>query len=313
MFEKYIGWHLELTRRCAIACPACPRTYNAHLYKNLKKDLPLEDIKNFFHDKNYIKEIEYMMFCGTLGDPIYHPKFHEISEWFFDAKDLAVITNGVHNINFWSRVLETWPSNSKITLSIDGLKDTNHIYRVNSKWESIEQLLSLISKKKHKSIIEWKFIVFEHNYHQIDEAKKLSEKVGIDIFKIQKTRPLNNIPNIPEHIKEYHMEEYFEKQKFENIIVPWCYSGDMHYIDADGFYAPCCWFGNEKTFWNHNIKNYSIENLYNEFVNFSKKHLENGFDNAPKACKNFCKKIVNNKLEYIAPNTQVNRRIIKHD
>jgi hypothetical protein len=87
----------------------------------------------------------------------------------------------------------------------------------------------------------------------------------------------------------------------------------MHYIDANGFYRPCCWLNEDKkVFWNHNIKDFTIDQMYDQFVKFSKKHLETGFENALEPCKKFCRKIKNNNLENVAPNTQINRTIIKN-
>jgi sulfatase maturation enzyme AslB (radical SAM superfamily) len=56
-----------------------------------------------------------------------------------------------------------------ITFSIDGLEDTNKIYRINSEWESIMNGFNTIKKYGIKTV--WKFIVFRHNQHQIEEAK----------------------------------------------------------------------------------------------------------------------------------------------
>jgi MoaA/NifB/PqqE/SkfB family radical SAM enzyme len=134
--NSIIGWHLELSRRCSLKCPACPRTYNFDQIYNPKQDLNFDDLKSFFK-KEELSRIKYLFFQGNLGDPILHPNFHEISEYFFDVQHLSVITNGIQSPQFWSQVLETWPKNSLITLSIDGLEDTNSIYRVGAPWTKI--------------------------------------------------------------------------------------------------------------------------------------------------------------------------------
>lgn len=297
MFTNFIGWHLELTRRCTLACPACVRTEEFDLITNPKAILDKTLIKNFFKDK----ELEYMLFCGNLGDPIYHPNFHEISEYFFDVKKLlCVTTNGAQRIDFWKRVLETWPEAGLVRLSIDGLHDTNHLYRVNSKWEKIQELFDLISTTKRKTKIEWKFIVFDHNKHQIDEAAALSKKLGINSFNIQKSYVDNSAIR--------------KSRTFEDVLAPFCHTGDMHYIDAEGFYSPCCWWPNfKKEQWaGFNIKDFTMDNLHERFVDFSKEYLENGYHSAPVTCKNFCRK-VKQATDLSTPATQVTRVIINND
>lgn len=313
VFKNYIGWHLELTRRCPLKCPACIRTYMFdEKVINSKQDIDINLLKNFFKQPS-LTDIQYMLLQGNLGDPIYHPKFHEISEWFFDVKNLEVVTNGMHTRDFWLQTLETWPSNSKITLSIDGLRDTNHVYRVNSKWNQIEDLFELIYKTKRKCKISWKYIVFEHNYHQVNEAKQLSDSLGIDEFRIQKSRKMDESINV----KQYHSDEWFKHEtlNYEDSISPFCFTGDMHYIDSFGDYYPCCWWADtnsEDNFWTPvNIKDNDVFICKNKFDEFSKSL--NDYKCSPKVCKTFCRKVSDNELDLVTPNTQLNRVIIKND
>ena len=309
MFKNYIGWHLELTQRCPLACPACDRTEKYDTV-NPKLDINVEHVKTFF-TKQHIKNLKFVQLQGNLGDPIYHPNFHDIAEHFFDTEYLNVTTNGMHTFDFWKTVLDTWPANSEITLSIDGLEDTNHIYRINSKWYQIQNLFDLIAEQKHKCKIEWKYIVFEHNYHQVETAEKIAKDIGIDKFRIQKTRPL-----FPWHgVKEYHNPALFnyDEPEYSNELVPFCLTGDMHYIDANGDYYPCCWWeGNNKKSKQYsplNIANNTIEEFYKHFNNTTK--IFDNFETAPCVCKTYCRKIKNNNKENVTVNTQLHRTVIQ--
>jgi|TARA_R110000850_G_scaffold238445_1_gene363068 hypothetical protein len=279
------------------------------MVKDPKLDIDFDHLKKFF-PTSVLPKIKYICLQGNLGDPVYHPQFHDISEHFFTAQDVNVITNGMQSHQFWERVLETWPSNSKITLSIDGLQDTNHLYRINSNWEKIQGLFDLIAKKKHKCEIEWKYIVFEHNHHQVDQAQEIAKKIGINAFRIQRTRSLD--PKL--NIKAYDNPEWFTniKVEYEEALSPFCHTGDMHYIDAFGDYYPCCWWADLETDtrWTPiNIKDNTTENFKRHFMNFNQHLLE--YNMCPSVCNEFCKKIKNNDKDMIAPNTQLNRSIIK--
>ena len=52
MFKNYIGWHLELTQRCPLACPACDRTEKYDTV-NPKLDINVEHVKTFFYKTAY--------------------------------------------------------------------------------------------------------------------------------------------------------------------------------------------------------------------------------------------------------------------
>lgn len=314
MNNRYIGWHIELSIRCPIRCPACPRTFDSSKIPDLKKDINVNHLFNFLK-KKICKILFYMQFQGNLGDPIYHPQFHQISEYFFDCQNLSVVTNGMHTDEFWTQVFETWPEHSKVTLSIDGLKDTNHIYRVNSNWNKIESLFNIIATKKRKCEIEWKFIVFEHNYYQLEEAHTLSKSLGINYFRIQKSRKLNNTTNLNGTIAEKHLDNFFGSPiEFEEFLQPFCMSGDMHYIDAEGVYKPCCWlpdFSKVKNWDDPNISDFTLDQMWQKFLEFSRISLVN-YETAHKRCKMFCSKVKNNPHENLVPNTQMHRKIIKN-
>lgn len=307
---NFTGFHIELTTRCFLACPGCSR--DLILKPNeLKTDIDFNDLKNLF-PKDIVQNLQYIYFCGNYGDPIYYPYFHEICEHFFDVKNFDVTTNGVQNINFWSRVIETWPENSTIELSIDGLKDTNHIYRINSNWDKIEELFDLISTKKRKCKINWKFIVFEHNKHQIDEAYALSKKIGMNAFKIKKSHNISDERSQNGKIKPYLSKELFPEYKKITVkeIEPFCKTGDMHYINAKGNYYPCCWIEQKnRPISTINIKNKSLNELQDHYNNFS--ICLSDYKTAPSTCKQHCCKLKNNQNAMKIPNRQLSRTIIE--
>ena len=257
------------------------------------------------------------MLQGNLGDPIYHPQFHEISEYFFDTNFLNVTTNGTQSPRFWERILKTWPTSSQVTFSIDGLKETNHLYRVGSKWLRYEAIFELIAKTKRQCKLEWKFIVFDHNKHQVEEAKNLARKIGFDTFRVQKSRPLEGIAELKGNLKEYWSEEYGAPMENEYIekLDPFCLTGDMHYINAHGDYFPCCWWSgmydemsSPNSIWSPlNISQHSAIEAYRQYKLFSQ-HLS-AFKESPEVCKMYCRKRAQKTKNHKTPNTQQQRVI----
>ena len=69
-FDNYFAhWHIELSSKCALKCPRCPRTEYPGKYKVTELNL------NFFKKnftENFVKQyVRYIVFCGGQGDPIY--------------------------------------------------------------------------------------------------------------------------------------------------------------------------------------------------------------------------------------------------
>ena len=73
----------------------------------------------------------------------------------------------------------------KVIFAIDGLEDTNHLYRVNTNFNKImENAKAFINAG---GLARWDFIAFAHNEHQIEEAKALAEQMGFVKFRYKKS------------------------------------------------------------------------------------------------------------------------------
>tara|TARA_B110000879_G_C11070914_1_gene470655 strand:+ start:574 stop:1218 length:645 start_codon:yes stop_codon:yes gene_type:complete len=181
---------IELTTKCTIGCPACPRNDPFDLKENWDVGhLNTDIIKRFADDdinRNYL-------FVGCYGDPIYHPDFIEIIKYFVDnGKRISVHTNGSFKTEKWWKELaainwsqkSAWGYEQKFTFSVDGLEDTNHLYRINSKWKSVIAGMKIMGAlpKDRRPCIEWKFLVFPYNEHQVEEARALAMELGFDSF-----------------------------------------------------------------------------------------------------------------------------------
>ena len=185
---------IELTTKCTIACPACPRTYRrksgdrtwdtGHLDKNIV-------FKSF--DSPAFQNIR---FVGSYGDCIYHPNFIEIATRACESDKLIRFeTNGSHRKQkFWTQLSELpWPKWHEFRFAIDGLEDTNHIYRKNSVWKDIVMAVETLAGGKHKPKLIWQMLVFPYNEHQVEQAQTLSKQLGFDEFHYSKSlRKYNN-------------------------------------------------------------------------------------------------------------------------
>ncbi len=178
---------IELTSKCTLFCPECPRTKdpkeNEHLWNF--GEIPLEVIEQLFKSTPDTRNI---IFSGAYGDPIYHSKFIEIMHLckVYD-KMVTVNTNGSYrNSEWWLKLAHTVGSKVCFVFSVDGLEDTNKIYRVNSDWLSILNGMKIMAAESKLSI-EWKWILFRQNEDQIEEAYKLSKDIGIATFTVVKS------------------------------------------------------------------------------------------------------------------------------
>ena len=242
-----VSFHIEPTSKCTLECPLCDRTWFYETFK--KRNLHEINIKNIVDFVGANKEI---LFCGNNGDPIYHSQFHKLCKSLKDNNcSKKIITNGsAKTKQWWQKLNSILDENDNITFSIDGLEDTNHIYRKNAKWKSIMLAIDTLRDRKCKTV--WKFIPFKHNQHQIYQAKKLSTELGFDEFELEQSdRWLGKKDLMPD--REY-VDNYYKQQ--EQVLVNKDYTANMEprclvdekpsellYVDAEGDFYPCCWMG----------------------------------------------------------------------
>ena len=163
---------LEITSDCNAACPGCARTLNKDLLQI--NSFTFEDLKRIFPAGNY-SGVEFK-FCGVLGDPIVNPDCLKMIEWLvYNGGYCEISTNGGYNTaDWWTRlgkVAATYPGKLHIHFCIDGYKETNHIYRVNTKWNTIERNIAAFASSAPKKHASWIYIVFDHNEHDLELAK----------------------------------------------------------------------------------------------------------------------------------------------
>ena len=252
--------HVEASTYCNARCPLCPRSLYGYKVEGVWPEVHLSTDK-FKECLSKFPEREYVYFNGHLGDPMMNPKIVELAT--MTECRTSVTTNG----SIGSR--ETWESLAKNNIegrfSIDGLEDTNHIYRQDVQWNKImDRAKWFIDAGGYAT---WKWIVFLHNKHQEEETRALSKELGFKEFHVEdhgrsygpaldkdanithwilpadgsaKPKPYDVKAGI-ERYKQTH-ENFFPEEKVYNINCEH-EQDESVYIDAQGRIAPCCYQG----------------------------------------------------------------------
>ena len=273
--------HIELSSMCNAACPGCPRNiYGGYTVPSFnEKQMSLELFKSVINDE-ILKNIKRILFCGNYGDPITCQDIIEILKYCSSINpDIHIIihTNGsLRTTKFWKEIASTNNNRLEVIFSIDGLEDTNKIYRRNTNWNKIIENVNAFINAGGVAI--WEYLAFKHNEHQINEAKSLSIKLGFTEFKLKKAFGFENngqmkvidnvgryqytiypptdksitnisaksiihIDNIdvpPSHIKNNKNAITYEKYTEISCMAK---NGKEIYIDVEGGVHPCCFLG----------------------------------------------------------------------
>jgi len=200
--------HLEMTDACNAACPMCARNINGGEDNPQlpNTELRIDDVKKIFKPE-FIAQLERMYMCGNYGDPIAARDTLEAFAYFREHNPkmmLSMHTNGsAKRPEWWAELAATIGRKGYVVFSLDGLEDTNHLYRQNTVWSKImENAQSFINAGGRA---RWDYIVFNHNEHQVEEAEALANKMGFERFQFKKSaRFFSNVSGVT---KEAHQAQ----------------------------------------------------------------------------------------------------------
>ena len=270
--EQVESLQLEVSNYCNAACPQCPRNYYGG--KTIPT-LPLRKwtLQEFKHTIDFTKlnNLKQVYFCGTYGDPMTNTHLVKMCEYIKEQNPtvkIGVHTNGaVGNTTMYAQLAKLIDF---MAFGIDGLENTNHIYRRNVSWQKLKNNVQTFIAQGGKAI--WDFIVFDHNQNQISQARALSKQMGFAEFSIKRTgRFLNRKHEVDNNLTVYNrngdidyqiyppsnhdylndsyenidiiVKEYGSLQEYSRKTCVSCNSQRIKeiYIGADGFVFPCGW------------------------------------------------------------------------
>lgn len=274
-------WHFEVSGKCTLKCPRCPRNDTAPV-PWINKELDLNFFKNLLTPDLLKNQVQRITMCGDVGDPIYASEYLEIIDYIKTHNSrihVYTITNGSYRkSDWWKQFAKISNEYDTVNFSVDGYDDaSNNLYRVGSDWDSIMQGMNIMCQES-SAFVYWAAILFQFNQDHVDRIKKQAHDMGCDGLQltystkfgskygeayggahdalepraefISKThryeryfQPLSNrvVPN--QLYLEHNKKKYFEvKQRHNNFVTPMCEIGNRGlYVSADGVLHPCSW------------------------------------------------------------------------
>lgn len=276
---------IENSSLCPAACPQCDRELGpADKTWFEQKYLSTEFFDTKIPDYVYAN-LRNITFSGIMGDPCAAPNFIDVISTLRPKGpfELYIHTNGgMKNPDWWRELASKLGPNDIVQFGIDGLEDTNHIYRVNINWNKlINNVKAFIDAGGNAN---WQYIAFKHNEHQIEEAKELARELGFKNFTVKQSArfSLDHLlnknrfgsgvliePPIRPDLKNEvllrdlttDIDEWFSRSSNTNIT---CMARQTKtvYINSDGQLMPCYFVGAYKNFRKHT----SLPDNWNDLI-----------------------------------------------
>lgn len=176
--------HLEAMGACQLKCPACP-TASGEIRPNIASGyLRADNFRKLLDENPSINHVE----LSNYGEIFLNPQIVDIMRHAQEKGVKITAENGVNLNTMKEEVLEglvKYQFNS-MTCSIDGASnETYSIYRVKGNFDTVMDNIKKINEYKRKynskyPVMTWQFIVFGHNEHELPQARKMAEELGMD-------------------------------------------------------------------------------------------------------------------------------------
>ena len=240
-----IHMQIEISGRCNLHCPVCPRGTDI-----LQRDCDFMDLDLF---RQLMAEVGPYLLTASLwgwGEPLLHPDFAEMVRIANSYGIVTVIsTNGQCLSN--QRVLDGLIAEppTYLIVAIDGLTDqTNSVYRVGAKLgpvlEGVKQL-TLAKRERNQQFpqLHMRYIVMKHNQHELPQLESFAAEHSFDLLTVRGLAIID-APNSPHKhlapdLEQYQAYQYDQGQRVKRrdyvCTHAFCFPG----VFCDGRVTPC--------------------------------------------------------------------------
>lgn len=235
--------NIEISSKCIGKCPFCSRDQKIRPYGNHL--ITLSDFKKL--PQELLRNLKWINFAGNFGDLSTNWEMVEIAGYIKSRNNTVFLggdSNGaVQNTKWWS-ALGAFFKDGSLEFSVDGLADTHALHRIGTDYHKV--IANIEAFAAAGGVAHWKFILFQHNEHQIEEAKAKARQIGCRRFFVIPSRDYDAALQKPEKIdfqlKRDIFRAYDEKvasSQAKATCKP-LQNGSL-YLAADGTVHPCCY------------------------------------------------------------------------
>ena len=171
---------------CNLGCPFCAiNRFDSDHPKYLMK------FDEFKHIMDLVGKYLFQVEIYQYGEPLINPDIFKMIE--YAKKQYHTYTRISTNATILGKDnAEKLVASGLdyLTLSIDGAsQETYSKYRVGGDFNKVLENVNLIIKAKKarnskSPLLVWQFLLFKHNEHEVEKARSIASKMGVDIFSV---------------------------------------------------------------------------------------------------------------------------------
>lgn len=285
---------IDLVTLCQLKCPYCAV---GNKTTQRKGSYIREDV--FTWIANEILDATFITWFFSAGEPLLHKDVAELIGKVKEREVFSVISTNL-SLTLSDEKIDGLLSNGlgMISVSLDGASPETYIkYRRSGQFDLVWKNLKRLIQRKQKlgvttPFIEWRYLVFEHNQHELRLAKRMAEDIQVDLFEVfpgyapkepQSCDVRRATISLPKAVRGPALDKgrlrtqttlqknlYGRKEAMsprgitDSPKCDWHYYGTMIY--PDGAVAPCCVATDEEDDFSHIFHHKSFSDAWNDPV-----------------------------------------------
>jgi MoaA/NifB/PqqE/SkfB family radical SAM enzyme len=233
---------------CQLLCPTCPtgieneskKQKNAltTLYRSDRKKLSIELFDSVLEE---LADRLFLIMFYNYGEPLLNPRLHEFIAKATD-RDIATEVHSNLSLPLSDQRIEQLLSAGigRLSASIDGFsQEAYEVHRVGGDVKLVRENLTRLAKTRDRLGLDtellYKFLIFKHNEHEIEDARRFSEDIGVtflagDAF-------ISDPSWLPSHRE--HEQPYYSVEDTHAFIQSWKDAGrEDYFFEHESVVAP---------------------------------------------------------------------------
>lgn len=259
---------VEPTNLCNLRCPLCPTGAGEYGRPRTNK----MSVRDFERIIDEIGDYLYWVNLFNFGEPLLNKDVPLMIGYAHEkGVSTCISTNGMLVDDQMAEALVRSKLDC-LTFSIDGLTpETYSKYRVGGNFDKVIENLKRVVEWKRKldsslPFIEWQFLVFKHNQHEVGKVERFARALGANGTYIRNASTSTDTENRDEALKLTLSGE--ERKKYPEAAIGWGKVCDFLWftitVNNDGGVSPCCLaYNKDDDFGNFFNQDSSLREIWN--------------------------------------------------
>jgi MoaA/NifB/PqqE/SkfB family radical SAM enzyme len=233
---------IDVTNTCNLRCPYCPT--GARRDSGRKKGMiEPETIKQLIDGVG-----KYIISANLFnwGEPLLHPQIAAIVRMLHEARIFTVISTNLNiaGSNLLNRLCGAGLDYLVVSVSGASQEVYQQYHRQGRLDLAIKNTRLIVENRRGKNgrrpVIEWKYLVFRHNLHEVEAARNMAKDIGVDIFRAVRAGGADESEIKDGQASERKLRVRFCHQLWHAIV-----------LNVDAGIAPCCFMFYKKDDFNN--------------------------------------------------------------